>query len=105
MATFVTSYPPANLWRAIVNVHSQMATLQLIKGYSATSLRSTNKDVILSAVSTPTAFVSFWNKLPAEIAHASLVNIFKLHLDASWRSLLPQNTHTTTYPPRTFNPT
>ncbi len=59
MATFIISYPATNLWRAIVNVHRQMGTLRLINGYSATCLSSTNKDVILSAVSTPTAFVSF----------------------------------------------
>ncbi len=38
----------------------------------------------------PTVTNSFWNKLPAEIVNASVVEPFKTLLDTNWRTLFPE---------------
>ncbi len=63
------------------------SSIQPAKGYAATLISSTNRDV---AATVAIRAIPFWNKLPAEIVNASSVKSSKTPLDASWQSLFPK---------------
>ncbi len=68
-----------------------LSPIQAAKGYAATPISATNRDVIPAVANAHSAFrLPIWNKLPAGIVNASSVKPFQTLLDANWQSLFPE---------------